>query len=108
MRVSLTTASLLVSLAVVIASLALAALRGLRFYRDAKRLSKAIGEGTTRIERSAAQIEVHLSAASASGERLTASLERLAGSRARLNVLLAAFAAARATLTRFGTVVPRK
>ena len=105
---SLTLATLLIAVAVVVASVAFAAARGLRLWRDAKRLSKAIGEGTARIERSAAQIEVHLSAASAGGERLTASLARLAGSRARLSVLLAAFAAARATLTRFGAVVPRK
>ena len=106
--VSLTLACLLVSLVVVIVSLAMATVRGLRLYRDAKRLSKAIGETAGRIERSMAQIEVHLSAASASGERLSASLERLGRSRARLSVLLTAFAAARATLTRFGAVVPRK
>lgn len=105
---SLTLACLLVSLVVVVASLVVAAVRGLRFYRDAKRLWRAIGEGMSRIERSTALIEVHLSAASASGERLSASLERLGRSRAGLSVLLAAFADARATLTRFGVVVPRK
>ncbi len=105
---SLTLACLLVSLVVVVAALAVAAVRGLRAYRDAKRLSNAIGEGLTRIERSAAKIEVHLSAASASGERLSASLERLRRSRAGLSVLLAAFADARGTLTRFGAIVPRK
>lgn len=105
---SLTLATLLIALAVVVASAAFAAARGLRLWRDAKRLSKAIGAGTARIERSAAQIELHLSAASVSGDRLSASLERLGRSRARLSVLLAAFAAARATLTRFGAVMPRK
>lgn len=104
----LTLACLLVSLVVVVASLAVAAVRGIRFYRDAKRLWRTIGEGLGRIERSTAQIEVHLSAASASSERLSASLERLHRSRAGLSVLLAAFADARATLTRFGAAAPRK
>ena len=53
-------------------------------------------------------IEGHLTAASRSGDALRDVAERLAVSRARLNVLLAAYADARAALAKVTGVLPRK
>ena len=85
-----------------------AAVRGLEVWRGFKRLSRQGTEELDRIARATAEIELHLQAATVSGTRLDASLQRLAASRARLNVLTAAIADVRASVGRITGVMPRK
>jgi hypothetical protein len=100
--------ALAVSLAAVVAAATIATLRGISFYRDAKRVGGAIADETTRIERTTAEIERHLQAAERSSADLSAATARLAVSRARLNVLLGAASEARAVAGRVTAHVPRK
>ena len=85
-----------------------AAVKGIEAYHTAKRLLAAAGEELGRIDRTTAEIELHLQAAAASGTRLDSSLGRLSTSRARLNVLTSALADVRAAVGRVTSVVPRK
>jgi hypothetical protein len=100
--------ALAVSAAAVVAAVIMAFLRGRELYRESKRVGAALSTEVARIERSAAEIEGHLEAATRSGEALSASLDRLAASRARLNVLLAALDDVRASLQLVLVFVPRK
>ena len=100
--------SLAVFLVLLLGSIAFAALRGLELWRAFKRLSREAGSELDRIARTSAEIELHLQAAAASGTRLDAAVTRLGHSRARLNVLTAALADARAAVGRVTAVYPRK
>jgi len=69
-------------------------------WRGFKSLSSAVGKGLDDIAASSAEIDTHLTLAGQSSERLSATLERLRLSRARLDVLLAALREARTALER--------
>jgi hypothetical protein len=100
--------ALAVSLVAVAVALVMTTRRGIVLYRDFKQLGTVMGDELASIERSAGDIEGHLAAATASGEALTMATARLADSRARLNVLLAAIADVRETVSRVTAFVPRK
>ena len=91
-----------------VGSVAFAVVRGLGAWRAVKALASGAGAALDRIARSSAEIEGHLRAGAESGTRLDASLRRLSSSRARLNVLTAALADARAAAGRVTDVYPRK
>ena len=100
--------ALAVSLAAVLTAAVMTTRRGFALFRDAKRVGAGINSELEAIERSAAEIEGHLAAASTSGEALSKALERLAVSRARLNVLLAAISDVRASVALVTGFIPRK
>jgi hypothetical protein len=81
------------------AGLVFAVRRALETWRGVKRLGSGASGGLDRIARATGEIELHLQAATASGEKLEASLARLSVSRARLNVLTDALDSARESLT---------
>lgn len=103
MMVWLAAALLLVA---VVAGIVYAAVRGFQLWRNVKRGSAAFSEELDRISVVTAQIEHHMAAAEAAGARLTDATERLARSRARLNVQLAAIQEARARVRRTFWFVP--
>jgi len=92
--------ALAVALVGVVGGLAVAAVRALRAYRDAKRLARTVGERVGEITSATEEIEVHLSRAAESSERLTAALESLRRSRAQLQVLLDAIRESRVAVRR--------
>src|SRR5262245_60083069 len=92
--------ALAVALLGIVAGIAIAVLRGLKTWRDVKHLGSSVGERTEAIARSTAEIEVHLTRAGESSERLTAALESLRRSRAELDVLIAALRESRTTVER--------
>jgi hypothetical protein len=100
--------ALVVSLLLVIGSLAYATKNGLTAFRDFKRLGRETSAGLERISAKTAEIEQHLARAAEAGSRLEASLARLKASRERLNVLTSALADARASLGRVTAVYPKK
>ena len=100
--------ALAVSLAAVLTAAAMTTRRALALLRDAKRVGAGISTELEAIERSTAEIEGHLAAASTSAEALSKALERLAVSRARLNVLLAAINDVRASVALVTGFIPRK
>jgi len=87
------------------AALVYAVRRALETWRAFKQLGSGAGAELDRISHATAQIEGHLQAAARSGEKLEASLARLAASRRQLSVLTDAFADARTSLT---SAYPRK
>jgi hypothetical protein len=100
--------ALAVSLVAVAVAATMSTRRGIALYRDAKRLSTVTGQELESIERRTAEIERHLTAAEHSSEARRAAMERLARSRARLNVLLAAASDVRASVNRITSLLPRK
>ena len=96
------------SVAALATAATVATVRGLELFRLARGLSAVAGSEVASIERKTRAIEDHLTAASRSGDALREEAERLAVSRARLNVLLAAYADARAALARVTVVLPRQ
>jgi hypothetical protein len=100
--------ALALSLVAVAVALTMTTRRGIALYRDFKRLGTVMSDELASIERRAGDIEGHLAAATASGEALAVAAARLADSRARLNVLLAAIADARTTVSRVTAFLPRK
>ena len=100
--------ALAIAVGSVVGSLLYGTLRGLEAFRAFKRLSRSIGGEVDRIAEAAGGIERHLALASESGSRLDASLARLRGSRARLNVLTSALDDVRASVGRVTSVYPRK
>ena len=100
--------ALALSLVAVIVAVVFTTLRGIELFRISRALGSAVGPELAAIERSSAEIEGHLQAAEKSSQALTASLERLQRSRVELNVLLAAFADARASLDRITGLWPAK
>ncbi len=99
---------LAVAIVLVGSSLTYSTLKVLEAFRAFKQLSQSAGQGLDRIGKASAEIERHLELAAAGGTRLEASLGRLQESRAQLNVLTSALAAARSSFGRFTGVFPRK
>ena len=89
-----------------VAGLVYAVFRGLSLWRRIKRTGRVFGEETARISDTTAQIPVHLDRASAASERLGAVVERLAVSRARLDVQLQAIREARHAMRRLLWFLP--
>jgi hypothetical protein len=100
--------ALIIALVLTVASAIFATRRGLKAFRDLKRLGRGVGGELDRIATASGEIERHLALAAESGTQLDASLTRLRASRARLNVLLAAIADVRAAVGRVTGLVPRK
>jgi len=84
----------------VVAGLAFAIVRGLRLWRQFKRTSGSIGREADRISAATASISDQLERASASSDDLKVASERLARSRAALDVQLAAVREARLAVKR--------
>jgi site-specific recombinase len=93
-------AAVVVALVGLLGGLALAFVRGRRAWRRFKALRTTVGNGIDEIAVASAEIETHLTRAGEGSERLSAALERLRRSRARLDVLLAAVREARASMAR--------
>ena len=98
--------SLAVLLVAVVAGIAYCALRGLQLYRDAKRASARISAEMEHISEVTRSIERHTAEGTAAAERLKGATGRLAQSRARLDVQLAAVREAQAQLRRTFWFVP--
>ena len=98
--------SLAVLLVAVVAGIAYCAVRGLQLYRNAKRASGTITAEMDRISEVTRQIERQSAKAAAASERLNGATGRLALSRARLDVQLAAVREAQAQLRRTFWFVP--
>ena len=98
--------SLAVLLVAVVAGIAYCVVRGLQLYRDAKRASGRITAEMERISDVTLQIERQSAKAAAAVERLQGATGRLAVSRARLDVQLAAVREAQAQLRRTFWFVP--
>ena len=98
--------SLAVLLVALVAGIAYCVLRGLQLYRNAKRASGAITAEMDRISEVTREIEGHTAKAAAASERLKGATGRLALSRARLDVQLAAVREAQAQLRRTFWFVP--
>lgn len=92
--------SLAVLLAGVLGGLAYAIVRGIALWRQLKRTKGGLEAETAHIADATAQIQVHLDRAGASGELLGQASERLAASRAKLDVQLRALREARHTIRR--------
>ena len=99
-----------ISLAVLVvaaaAGIAYCVIRGLQLYRDAKRASGRITAEMDRISEVTRQIERHSAKAAAASERLNGATGRLAVSRARLDVQLAAIREPQAQLRRTFWFIP--
>jgi hypothetical protein len=92
--------ALVVALVGLFGGLALTFVRGRRAWRRFKTLGTTVGKGLDEIAIVSKEIETHLTRAGEGSERLSAALERLRRSRARLDVLLAAVREARASMAR--------
>jgi hypothetical protein len=86
--------------------LAFAAVRGLRAWRQLKSTRRALGGELEHISRTAAEIHGQLAAAAESAAHLAGARDRLAASRARLDVQLAAIREARRTVRRILWFLP--
>ncbi len=98
--------SLAVLLVAVVAGIAYCVVRGLQLYRDAKRAGGTITAEMDRINEVTRQIERHQTKAADAAERLQGATGRLAMSRARLEVQLAAIREAQAQLRRTFWFIP--
>ena len=98
--------ALAVLLVAVVAGIAYCVVRGLQLYRNAKRASARITAEMERISDVTLQIERQSAKAAAAVERLQGATGRLAVSRARLDVQLAAVREARAQVRRTFWFVP--
>jgi hypothetical protein len=92
--------ALAVLLVGILGGIAYAVLRGLALWRQVKRANRTFGAETARIAEASAEIQEHLDRASASSALLTEATARLAVSRAKLDVQLAAIREARQTVRR--------
>ena len=90
----------------VVAGIVYAVVRGLALWREIKRTGSSFSAESERIAETSAQMQVHLDRASASGTRLAGATERLATSRARLEVQLQAVREARHTMRRLLWFLP--
>lgn len=95
--------TLAAGLAATVAGIAFAVARGLALYRGAKKAASRLGGEAEAIAQRAGRAEEHLRRASESQDRLRSATGRLAESRARLDVQLAALREAKAAL---GLVAP--
>jgi uncharacterized protein HemX len=77
----------LIALALSLAALVFALVRGIGLYRQAKRTGRAVSEPLAALEVKAAEIDQHLDAFDRSSKELEAAVERLQRSRAQLQVL---------------------
>ena len=98
--------ALAVLLLAVAAGIAFAVLRGFQLYRNAKRSGSAFTAEMDRINDVSLQIERQLAKSAAAAERLQSATGRLASSRAKLDVQLAAVHEARAQVRRVFWFVP--
>jgi hypothetical protein len=98
--------ALAVLVVAVAAGIAYVAIRGLQLYRDAKRAGATFGEQMDQINAVTLEIERHMAEADAATRRLTEATERLALSRTRLGIQLAAMREARAQVRRVFWFVP--
>ena len=98
--------SLAVYLVATVGGLLYAILRGLALWRQLKRTSGTFGAEAARITETAAGIQAHLDRASASNARLGEASQRLAVSRAALDVQLGAIREARHAVRRVLWFVP--
>ena len=89
-----------------VAGLLYAVFRGLSLWRQIKRTGGSFSAETARIAEVSAQIQVQLDRANASSERLGVVAERLAVSRAKLEVQLAAIREARHAMQRLLWFLP--
>jgi hypothetical protein len=99
-------AALAVLFAAIVGGIAYAVVRGIQLWRDVKRSSSAFTAEVERISEISLQIEHHMAAAVAANGRLQDAAGRLAASRARLDVQIAAFREARAQVRRTFWFVP--
>jgi hypothetical protein len=88
--------SFLLGLALVLAAAVFCAVRGFRFWRQAKETGRALSAEVAQFEVRSARTERLLAEADRSSKELEAALERLRVSRARLQVLLDALERAQA------------
>ena len=98
--------ALAVLLVAVLGGIAYAAVRGFQLYRTAKRSGAVFTSEMDRISRVSEQIEHHAAAAEAAAGRLKDASGRLATSRARLDLQIAAVREARAQVRRVFWFVP--
>jgi type IV secretory pathway protease TraF len=99
--------ALAASLLAVVAVSTFTTARGIKLFRDVKRLGRSMGEEVAAIERGTAAIEGHLVAAAESSDALSRAVQRLNASRARLNVLLVAIDDVRERLRLVTAFLPR-
>ena len=98
--------SLAVLLVAVVAGIGFCVVRGWPLYRDARRAGARITSEMERISAVTLEIERHTAKAAAASERLNGATGRLAASRARLEVQLAAVREAQAQVRRTFWFVP--
>jgi hypothetical protein len=98
--------ALAVLLVGLVGGIAYAVLRGLSMWRRVKRTGGVFSAESARIADASAQIQEHLDRSGASGVRLGEAAERLATSRARLDVQLQAIREARYTMRRLLWFLP--
>ena len=98
--------ALAVLLVAVVVGIAYCVVRGLQLYRDAKRTGARITGEMERISAVTLSIERHSAKAAAAADRLHGATSRLALSRARLDVQLAAVREAQAQLRRTFWFIP--
>jgi hypothetical protein len=98
--------ALAVLLVAVVAGLTYDVVKGLRLWRDGKRVSETFTTEMDRISAGTLEIERRMAEADASVRRLTEATERLTVSRARLEIQLAAVREARAQVRRVFWFVP--
>jgi cytochrome c-type biogenesis protein CcmH/NrfG len=98
--------ALAVLLVAVAGGLAYAIVRGFQLWRDGKRASGTFSLEMDRINAVTLEIERHMGEADAATRRLAEATERLAVSRARLQIQLAAVREARAQMRRVFWFVP--
>jgi hypothetical protein len=98
--------ALAVLLVGLLGGIAYAVLRGIAMWRRLKRTGRAFSVESERMAEISAQIETHMDRANASNTRLGEAAERLATSRARLDVQLQAIREARYTMRRLLWFLP--
>jgi hypothetical protein len=90
----------------VVGGLVYAVVRGIALWRRVKRTGRVFSAESARIADVSAEMQIHMDRASASGARLGDATERLATSRARLEVQLQAVREARHSIRRLLWFVP--
>jgi hypothetical protein len=98
--------ALAVLLLAVLGGIAYVVVRGIALWRQVKRTGGTFGAESTRIADATAAIQEHLDRASATGASLCDAGERLAVSRAKLDVQLQALREARQTMRRLLWFLP--
>jgi hypothetical protein len=98
--------ALAVLLLAVVGGIAYAVVRGIALWRQVKRTGGTLGAESARVADATADIQEHLDRASASGASLGVAGDRLAVSRAKLDVQLQALREARQTMRRLLWFLP--